>query len=62
MTPAEFKATRASLGKTQAALARALGVHIRTVQKWEGGERGIPNPVALAMKMTAAQGDSAERG
>lgn len=38
---AEIVAARLSLGMTQAALADALGVNSRTVQKWELGETSI---------------------
>ena len=41
MTAKEVKAARARLGLTQKAFAEALGSSIRTVQKWEQGERTV---------------------
>lgn len=46
MTPDEFKAARQALGYSQARMAEALGVHLRTAWRWERGERAIPEPVA----------------
>jgi len=40
------KAARDRLQMTQMEFATALGVHWRTVQKWEGGER-TPSGAAL---------------
>jgi putative transcriptional regulator len=39
MTPTEIKALRQKLGHTQQALADIIGVSVRTLQKWEQGER-----------------------
>jgi DNA-binding transcriptional regulator YiaG len=46
MTADEFAAKRSHLGLSQSELAERLGVHVRTIGKWERGERGIPEPVA----------------
>lgn len=46
MTAEEFAAQRSRLGLSQSELAEHLGVHVRTIGKWERGERGIPEPVA----------------
>lgn len=51
MTAAEFAAARQTIGMTQMALAERLGVHWRTVQKWEAGERRVPGPVVVLMEM-----------
>lgn len=50
MTPAELRAIRKRLGLTQTGLAARIGVHLRSVQKWEGGERAISEPVALLLQ------------
>jgi DNA-binding transcriptional regulator YiaG len=46
MTAEGVRQARARLGLAQRELAGALGVHITAVQRWEGGERGVPAPVA----------------
>lgn len=46
MTPHELKLSRERLSLTQQELAFLLNTNIRTVQRWESGER-IPNPVAV---------------
>ena len=48
MTPVELRAIRKGLGLTQTELAARVGVHLRSVQKWEAGERAISEPVASA--------------
>lgn len=45
MNAATLAKIRAAAGLTQAELAEKLGVHLRTVQKWEGAERSIPEPI-----------------
>lgn len=50
MTPADFRQARKSLGLTQGQLAALMGVAHRTVQKWEGGERGIDPPAARLLQ------------
>jgi DNA-binding transcriptional regulator YiaG len=51
MTEAEFSDCRALLGLTQAGLADALESDIRTVRRWENGERAIPGPVRVALRL-----------
>jgi len=53
MTPTDLVTTRKRLGLTQAELATALSIDLRTVQRWEGGERSIPPYLALALKALA---------
>jgi DNA-binding transcriptional regulator YiaG len=50
MDAMEFKRIRESANLTQRALADRLRVHIRSVQKWEGGERKVPGPVQVLME------------
>ncbi len=45
VTSAEFRATLARLGLTQAGAARLLGVDERTGRRWARGERQVPEPV-----------------
>ena len=54
MTPAALKAARKSLGLSQAEFARLVRVASdRTVRKWEDGERDIPGPVKVIMRIIA---------
>lgn len=61
MTPAEFRAARAALGMTQAELARALELTVRTIKGYERGAwddsrpAPIPRTVALALEALAAR-------
>lgn len=50
MTPNEIRDIRIDLGMTQDAFARALGVFLRTVQRWEAGTTGIPEKRAEAAR------------
>ena len=54
MNAKQFTAIRAESTMTQMELARWLGVHWRTVQKYEGGESPIPGPVDRAMRSLMA--------
>ena len=56
MTPDDLRARRLALGMSQSQLARALGIHVRTISKWERGVHTIPPHVALALD---ALGESA---
>jgi putative transcriptional regulator len=42
MTPAEIKTARIAAGLTQQQAAELVCVHLRSWQKWEGGERQMP--------------------
>lgn len=54
MTPEEFKAARLAAGlATQQAAADALECDLRTVRRWENGERGIPGPVRVSLRCIA---------
>lgn len=53
MTAVEFRATRLALGLTQVALARFLGVAVRSIRHWESGHHHVPGPVALAVRALA---------
>jgi DNA-binding transcriptional regulator YiaG len=52
MTPTQFKDARERLGLSQAELSLVFGVATdRTVRRWEAGERDIPGPVIVLMKL-----------
>lgn len=52
MTPDEFKAARLAAGlATQQAAANALECDLRTVRRWENGERSVPGPVRVALRL-----------
>jgi transcriptional regulator with XRE-family HTH domain len=42
MTHTEFKRWRQEAGLTQKSAGDLFGVHMRTVRRWENGERAIP--------------------
>jgi DNA-binding transcriptional regulator YiaG len=46
---------------TQAELADALESDIRTVRRWENGEREIPGPVRVALRLMVGA-PASERG
>ena len=63
MTPEEFRAARERLGLSAHGLARKLGVHPRTVFRWQDGTQPIPGPVAAALRAyMQAKTDSAQSG
>ena len=50
VTKDEFKRLRKRAGHTQASIAKEMGVHLRTVTRWEIGEVVIPRVVELALR------------
>lgn len=58
MTPDEVIAWRKRNGYTQAMLAKALGVHLMTVSKWERGihRKEMPPFLALALRALELEG------
>lgn len=50
MTPAQFAIVRHMLGYTLQGLADALGVQVRSLQRWESGERPITDSVATEVR------------
>ncbi|MBS7542064.1 helix-turn-helix domain-containing protein [Ancylobacter oerskovii] len=46
MTPEDFKAALDTLGLSPAAIAKMLGVDVRTARRWATGGKGIPDTVA----------------
>jgi putative transcriptional regulator len=58
MTAGEIRAIRAAAGMTQAEFAAALGSDLRTVQRWEAGDR---KPRGAAVKLLEQIGARAKR-
>ena len=55
MTPADLRAWRAHMDYTQQQAAQALGVSLRTIKAWEGGETAVPAIVPLACEALSAR-------
>ena len=51
MSSEEFKKIRKRLGLSQEKLADELGVAQGAVSFWENGQRPIPGPVAIVMRL-----------
>ncbi len=49
MTEDEFRELRKLAGHTHASISKEMGVHLRTVTRWEIGEVVIPRVVELAL-------------
>lgn len=55
MTPSTFKSIRQRAGLTQSGLAAVLRVDdLRTIRRYEKGEREISGPVSLLMELLDA--------
>ena len=62
VTPAELKSARHALGLSAEGLARVVGVESgRTVRRWEAGERDIPGPVIVVMRLLEQSADVRRR-
>ncbi len=62
VTKDDFKTLRKRAGHTQASIAKEMGVHIRTVTRWEIGEVVIPRVVELAIRYIADKAKKKRRG
>jgi DNA-binding transcriptional regulator YiaG len=51
MTAEEFRSAIEVLGLSQLAAAQALEVDARTVRRWALGEREVPGPVRVALRL-----------
>jgi len=53
LTPKQLKLARQKLGDiSQEELAEMIGIRwARTIRKWEAGERAIPEPVSILIKL-----------
>jgi len=61
VTKDEFKKLRRSAGHTQASMAKEMGVHQRTVTRWEIGEVVVPRVVELALLYIAGRAKGKRR-
>jgi DNA-binding transcriptional regulator YiaG len=65
MTCDQVKAARRQLGMTQAQMAAALGLvgddAVRTVRRWEAGDRAIGGPAAQCLRYLLKFGPIDER-
>lgn len=60
MTPDEYRSTIETLGLSQVAAARLLGVDERTSRRWANGERDIPPRADRFLRYLMATGRSGE--
>jgi putative transcriptional regulator len=58
MTPANIKAIRQRLGKSQAQFARMIGVSVSTLQNWEQGRRRPEGPACALLRVAAENPDA----
>ena len=56
MTPDEYRLAIETLGLSQIAAARLLGVDPRTSRKWACGERDVPQPAVRFLRYLIATG------
>ena len=56
MTPEQIKQARQSLGLTQAAMAKAMGIGTRKWERWEGGHSPISPEGARLVEMLLKHG------
>ena len=57
LTPDALKRRRKSLGLTQTALAKHLGVSSNTVARWERGEMAMTLPAGIAAVLTLLEAE-----
>jgi DNA-binding transcriptional regulator YiaG len=55
MRKEEFRKLRESVGYTQVELAKAFGVYVRSISRWETGEFPIPKMAELALRYIVDQ-------
>ena len=58
--PADVKAIRARLGKSQAEFALMIGVSVSTLQNWEQGRRHPEGPARALLKIAAENPEAVE--
>jgi hypothetical protein len=54
MTAKQFQAAIDRLGLSQVGAARLLGADPRTARRWALGERSVPEPVAILLRLMVA--------
>lgn len=60
MTPTQFRAALDRLKLSQLGAARLVGVDGRTARRWALGERSVPGPVAILLRLMLAGRISAD--
>ena len=60
MTANQFRSALDRLSLTQAGAARLVGVDERTARRWALGERSMPEPVAILLRLLMARKITAE--
>ena len=60
MTGSDVREMRDQRGWTRKELARKLGVHWNTINKWERGERGVSPFMALLLRLVMCPGEKVE--
>ena len=58
--PADVKAIRARLGKSQSEFALMIGVSVSTLQNWEQGRRRPEGPARALLKIAAENPEAVE--
>ena len=56
MAPEEIKQARQEMGLTQAAMAKAMGIGTRKLERWEGGHSPISPEGARLVEMLLKHG------
>jgi transcriptional regulator with XRE-family HTH domain len=51
MTPSQYRAARTELGWSHAKTAQVLGVHERTIFRYQAGQTEIPEPAARLLRL-----------
>ena len=62
MEAGELKRWREANGYSQARLAKALGVAVMTVSRWENRTRSIPSFLHLALRCLELEGGDSKKG
>lgn len=60
MTAKQFQAAIDRLGLSQVGAAKLLGADPRTARRWALGERSVPEPVAILLRLMLAGKITAE--
>jgi DNA-binding transcriptional regulator YiaG len=61
VTPDQYRAAIETLGLSQVAAARLLGVDERTSRRWANGERDVPAPAVRFLQYLIATGKTGEQ-
>lgn len=61
MTPDQYRTAIETLGLSQVAAAKLLGVDARTSRRWACGERDVPAPAERFLRYLIATGKTGEK-